>query len=298
VGRPVNDEPIHVSMGVNAGFELPLAVALTSLAVAHRPGTCEVTVLHSGLAARARRHIEQGVGHRLRLDWRRVDDGCLVGAHVPPSLTTASLYRLLLPEMLSDRRRTIYLDADVVVLDSLRPLWDLDLDGRMLAAVRDAAAPWAAGPFGTNWRELGLPPETPYFNSGVMILPLDVWRENGLAHAAISVLRSVATRWGDQCAINVVAEGRWLELPRRWNLQTADADGRGLAWALWRRSVEEALADPAVIHFNERSKPWRAGPPHPLADEWFRILDRTDRSGWRPEPGPMLNTVRREASAS
>jgi lipopolysaccharide biosynthesis glycosyltransferase len=273
-------EPIHVSMAINQGYELPLTVALTSLAAAHLPGECAVSILHSGLASRVRRRIEGGAGDRLAIEWIPVDERILVGAHAPAFLTTASLYRLLLPRLLEGRDRTIYLDADLVVLESLEDLWHVDLGGHTLAAVRDAAAPWAAGPAGTNWRDIGIPPDSPYFNSGVLLLPLDLWRREHLAETALELLRRVKTPWGDQCAINSVAEGRWLELPRRWNLQTADVDGRGLAWALWRESVEEALANPAIIHFNERAKPWSPGAPHPLAEIWFHFHDRSGHTGW------------------
>jgi lipopolysaccharide biosynthesis glycosyltransferase len=283
----MRNDPIHVSFAINRGFELPLTVALASLARAHRPGECEVAVLHPGLPPRLRERVERGTDGRLAVRWISVDERALAGARAPGYLTPASLYRLLLPEVLPERDRTIYLDADVVVMDSFRFLWDLDLGEHVLGAVRDAGSPWAAGALGTNWREIGIPPDSPYFNSGVLVLPLECWRREQLGSSALEVLRRVRTRWGDQCAMNFVAEGRWLALPRRWNLQTPDVDGRGLAWALWRGSVEAALADPAVVHFNERPKPWSPGATHPWAEMWFHFLDHTPRAGWRPGPRTM-----------
>jgi lipopolysaccharide biosynthesis glycosyltransferase len=241
----------------------------------------------SRAAPRLRERVERGANGRFAVQWIRVDEWALAGARTPEFLTSASLYRLLLPEVLPERDRTIYLDADVVVMDSLRFLWDLDLDEHLLGAVRDAGSPWAAGALGTNWREVGIAPDSPYFNSGVLVLPLERWSRQQLAAAALDVLRRVRTRWGDQCAMNSVAEGRWLELPRRWKVQTPDVDGQGVGWALWRESVEAAIADPAVVHFNGRQKPWSPGATHPLAKTWFHFLDHTPRAGWRPGPRVM-----------
>lgn len=297
IGAGVTNGPVHVSMAVNHGFELPLAVAVASLAAAHEPGGCQVSVLHPGLAPKVRHRIQRSAGDGLRIEWILVDEGILSGAHAPAFLTKASLYRLLLPELLPERDRTIYLDADLVVLESLDFLWNVDLGRHAVAAVRDAGSPWAAGALGTNWRDVGIAPDSPYFNSGVLLLPLDVWRRDGLAQSALDLLRTVETRWGDQCAINYVTEGRWLELPRRWNLQTADADGRGLAWALWREAVEEAVANPAIIHFNERAKPWAPGPPHPFATTWFQFRDRIEGNGWRAPVGPTFKALDRARSA-
>lgn len=286
----MTDDPIHVSMAVDRSFGMPLGVALASLAEAHQPGQCEVTVMDGGLPAETRRRIEADVKGRIGLEWIPVDQRALAGAHFPAFLTNATLYRLLLPQLLPLRDRTIYLDADTVVLESLAPLWDLDLGGRPVGAVREAGSPWAAGPNGTNWRELGMPPETSYFNAGVLVIPLDFWRREQVAEKAMDLLRRAEPRWGDQCALNFVAEGRWLEVPRRWNLQTPDIDGRGLAWALWREEVEEAMADPAIIHYSERAKPWSPGSPHPWSDIWFQYLDRTSWAGWRPPARELFRT--------
>src|SRR5262249_37676478 len=83
--------------------------------------------------------------------------------------------------------------------------------------------------------------------------------------------------------------GRWIELPRRWNLQTADAAERGIAWAFWREDVERAIADPAMLHYTEVDKPWNAGTRHPYAARWYEALDLTAWSGWRPAGSRALH---------
>lgn len=287
-------EPIHVTYAVDREFALPLRVALTSTAWAHPAGTVTTAVVHNGLDPAIITELGGEVAGRMHVDFVQVDQRQVAGAHHSTFLTPASLYRILLPEVLSCRR-TIYLDADTVTRTSLLPLWRMSLDGKSTGAVREAQAPWAAGPMGTDWRDLGMSPDTAYFNSGVLLIDLDAWRREGIGPAALDVLRRTRPRWGDQCALNAVLGGRWLELPRRWNLQTADAAGRGIAWALWRGDVEAALADPAVVHYSERIKPWHAAPQaHPLAPLWFDQLERTALSGWAPEP-PRKAFVRRAA---
>jgi lipopolysaccharide biosynthesis glycosyltransferase len=280
-------------MAVDRKFGVPLAVALTSLAEAHPPGSCNVTVLDGGLPTETRARIEADLRGRLGLEWIAVDEDALLGMHFPAWLSKATLYRLLLPQLLPELDRTIYLDADTVVLEPLTPLWEMELGDHAVAAARDAGVPWAAG---TNWRDLGIPPETPYFNGGLLVIPLDLWRREQIAEAATELLRRAAPRWADQCALNCVTAGRWLEIPKRWNLQTSDIEGRGAAWALWRAQVEEAVADPAVIHYSEPAKPWSRGAPHPRSDLWFEFLDRTSWAGWRPPEGePFPTRVVRKA---
>jgi lipopolysaccharide biosynthesis glycosyltransferase len=290
--------PIQVALATDARFVIPLAVTLASLSQAHEPGDLSVAVVHDGISRRDMTRIEESVAGGATIRWLPLDTTVLTGAHHPDFLTRATLFRLLLPEALpASMDRVVYLDCDVLVTQSLRDLYELELGDRMLAAVRDAGCPFPSGPLGTDWRSLGLPPGDPYFNAGLLVVPLSRWREEDVTRRAVQVLRTSKPRWGDQCALNAVLQGRWLELGRRWNLQTPDVEGKGLAWALWQDDVENAVRDPAVIHYSERDKPWEVDSGHPLAAEWFEVLDRTAWSGWRPRrksiPGRAASKARR-----
>ena len=276
-------EPIQIALAADRGFVRPLAVTLTSLANAHEPGELAVTVVHDGVGDADCARVERGLRGRLAIDWKRVPVEELEGAHNTLTLPPAALFRLLLPEILPTVDRLIYLDADLVITGSLRPLWETPLGENQLAAVRDAGTPFPAGPLGTNWQGLGLRAADPYFNSGMLLMATRSWRETGVSARAREVLQGSAARWGDQDALNVALRGKWLELSRKWNLQTPDAEQRSLAWALWRDDVEQAVERPIIIHYTERNKPWHSGNRHPFAARWYEVLDQTAWSGWRAE---------------
>lgn len=114
-------------------------------------------------------------------------------------------------------------------------------------------------------------------------MALDGWRSAEVSQRCFDLLRRTTPRWGDQDALNATLRGHWKELPRRWNLQTLDVEGTGLAWALWREDVEEALADPAVIHYTDRPKPWYAECRHPRRSLWYEVLAETAWGDWQPD---------------
>ncbi len=289
---------MQITLAADAEFAMPLAVTLASLARSQPLDELEVTVLHDDLPAATIARIESGLVRDLTLRWHRVDPVQVAGAHYSTFLTRASLFRLLLPRLLPDLDRVIYLDSDIVVRDSLRPLWETDLGGDLLAAVRDAGSPFPAGPLGTDWRGLGLDPGAPYFNTGMLLIPLAEWRREDVSERTLALLRRQRPRWGDQDGLNSVVGRRWVELPRRWNLQSPDALGGGLAWALWREDVELALRDPAVVHYTDRDKPWLAECQHPLAEHWYGALEATGWSGWRPRRRrPRLARIANRARA-
>jgi lipopolysaccharide biosynthesis glycosyltransferase len=196
-------------------------------------------------------------------------------------------FRILVAELLPERvARAIYLDADVVVTGDLARLWAEPQRGLPVLAVRDAGAPTVSSPRGlVNFRELGLAPEVPYLNAGVMSLDLCGWREERLGERLLRYLESHAhaVRWWDQDALNAVLAGRWGELDPRWNQipqcwEPAAGDTGPFPPAL----RELAIRDPWIVHFSTWSKPWHWGCTHPERERFFEVLDRTEWAGWRP----------------
>lgn len=280
----MSDETVHVAMCIDRGFTVPLAVALASLDDASKSDSLVVHVVHPGLAELDMARITSGLSS-LEVRWLPVAESSVAGAHFNESLSNASLFRLRLGELLpAGVDRVIYLDGDVIVKDSLAPLFASDLGGSVVGAVRDAGCLWAAGPMGMSWRSLGVDPAGPYFNSGVLVIDRAAWTYEEVGARALELLRGAALRWGDQDALNAVLQGRWVEQHRRWNLQTVDLTGYSLNWAIARDEVESAIADPAIVHFTGPEKPWHYGCAHPVANEWFAYLDKTSWAGWRPSP--------------
>src|SRR3954451_16469893 len=85
--------PMQVVVAADAEFLMPLAVTLTSLALAHEPDEVVVTVLHEGLLERDRNRVERGLTG-LDVRWLHVPLEQLSGAHHTSCLTRATLFRL------------------------------------------------------------------------------------------------------------------------------------------------------------------------------------------------------------
>lgn len=131
--------------------------------------------------------------------------------------------RLLAPYIIQDSR-CLYLDTDILIQGDVAQLWQENIDLYLLAAAQDQNIPTVALPSGiTDWKERGLAADTPYFNSGVMMLNLDRWRSERLASECIRVALHYTATLGespplhDQYALNVTCVGRWKALGTEWN---------------------------------------------------------------------------------
>jgi lipopolysaccharide biosynthesis glycosyltransferase len=186
-------------------------------------------------------------------------------------------YRLLLPELLdAPVEKVLYLDCDLVVKDSLLPLWEMPLGDRPVAAV--------AEPHFSRHEALGLPGGAPYFNSGVMLINLSAWRQLRVTEQCIGFLQAHPDKieFWDQDALNVVLAGNWLPLHPRWNQQTIHFEPQKHRFPLDEPVLAACLAHPAIIHYSAKFKPWHDWCDHPRKGEYYHYLAATEWKNFTP----------------
>ena len=91
----------------------------------------------------------------------------------------ATIYRLLIPEILDNINKIIYLDADIIVNLDIDKLWSVDIKDYPLAAVPEVSVC-------INWSKdeskyllkNNLVSDKDYFNAGVLILNIEYFRKN------------------------------------------------------------------------------------------------------------------------
>lgn len=97
-------------------------------------------------------------------------------------LSRVVFYRCMLASVLpSTVSRVIYLDSDTLVLDSLKELWNTNLDQLALAGVQDTAHPNPG-----YFERLRYAPSYNYINGGVLLLNLAYWRQHDIEQQCIT----------------------------------------------------------------------------------------------------------------
>lgn len=231
------------------------------------------------------------------------DKDRVAGFAISHHITHTAYFRLLAAEWLpEDVSKVIYLDADLLICDDLVELWELEEHDYFCWAVPDIACPHvdarkaqinfrksmpylaSLSPI-PNYRDLGLDGSASYFNSGVMVMYLDRWRDENASARLVECLKENEQHvwcW-DQYALNVVFAGRWGRLPLRWNQGAHAFEYPSLNHAPFDRGeFEEMLSRPAVIHYTTEWKPWGHISAHPAHEAFFEKLDETAWVGWRP----------------
>lgn len=216
----------------------------------------------------------------------------LVGMNVavPESNTRiATCGRLFVTSLLpKNLDRVLYFDSDTIFMRSIAELWDMDLGENYAGMMADA--------MNCRYRSmLGIPAEGIYFNSGVVLINLKLWRREGMERRFMRYLQSQGgfVPWPDQGILNAVLDGRILCLPCAYNVQSTFyafpydtlLKVRQPLWFYSEEEVEEASRDPAMVHFTTNFliplRPWMRGCNHPCAAAYLRYRQMTP---WRDEP--------------
>lgn len=222
---------------------------------------------------------------------------------IPPELTAGlpilgrigeiGWYRMLLGAVLPELDRILYLDADMIVTDSLLPIFDRDLGDDVAAAVENAYLPQREFDFA----RLDMDPDAGYINTGVLLLNLERLRA-GAAEAMFERGHRDKSliKMAEQDVINMEFGDQIQRMHPRWNCQNALFVAReGTEEVFGADVVAEAVENPAVIHFEGPGmcKPWHYMCDHPLRKIY---LDHLATTPWRKpvyEGRTLLNVIRR-----
>lgn len=276
---------VHVISATDNNYIQHLAVAFASL-LAHlsREWTAKLYVIEGGLTKDNRERLTRTVErHRGELEFIAVRpedyDNLALGTSLT-HITAAAFYRINIPEVFrrDGVRRVIYLDCDLLVLDDISELWMTELQGRPLGAVRDLGGVH-------RLEDLSIPRAHQYFNSGVLLIDLDQWRERSLSRKVLqfAIDHPEKLHYHDQDALNAVLHAEWQSIDPKWNLQTN---------MLLKPSALEGGADAvkraAIVHFTGSSKPWQFDNAHKYKRHYYKYLSLTDWNGYKPPKGVKL----------
>jgi len=194
----------------------------------------------------------------------------------PPSIYLAVLIPELLPQ---NCKKAVFLDCNIIVKADISELGKVDMNSVPIMAVRDYLIQVCSDREGIEaYKELGGSAESPYFNSGVMLLNIELWRRQNWTAKAIQYIQDnrESIYHYDQGVLNALFIDQWGELNAKWNQQGC------LFWPQVLKKTEytgklmenydELVHHPNIIHYLSPSKPWNYKCMHPHANRFLYYL--------------------------
>jgi lipopolysaccharide biosynthesis glycosyltransferase len=289
-------QPIAVVCAANAIYAIPTAVMLTSVVCNSKTNRdLNIYIIESDFSTELRKKIEASLlqnkkgSYRLGIHWIKLDPSLvkdLPGAGDVEHITSETYGKVLAPDLLpATCQRVVSLDSDLVVLADPADLFDALDDRHTVAAVSNVFFPYVSSPYlyeretiVFNYAELGIPATNRYFQAGVLVINLNLWRERKITSRIIHYLESHKEKvlFHDQGGLNAILHDQWLELDLRWNQTTmALYPEYWKSPAYSKKDWLKTKNEPFIVHYTGRDKPWNPGFNRPRSSFFYRYLKKT-----------------------
>lgn len=285
---------IHIACNIDSNYVRHCAVTLVSLFENNRKEQITAHIIARDLSdAEKKILIDLATPYGNLVCFYEPDIKLLEGFTIrkfSKRISMATYYRCILSELLpADIDRLLYLDCDIVIVGDISEYWNTPLDNETgVAAVEDMGCNEPA-----RYEILKYPMEDSYFNAGVLLINLDYWRKNDVAHACVDYFHKYPERilFNDQDLLNSILHKNKILVDLKWNVQDAFYRRPKQMDEAWKEKFSEVLKHPVILHYTNR-KPWEYDSQHPLREVYFQYLDMTPWKGERILNNPYYQLKR------
>lgn len=193
-----------------------------------------------------------------------IDPSLFIDFRITHHIQHATYFRLCMADILpSDVDKALYLDSDLVVDGSVSDLADIQMGEEYLHGVEHNFKL----KYKLHLALFGIPPESDYFNAGVMLINLKRWRQEGLTKKlmAFALEKKDDILWWDQDVLNILLRDGWKKMHPKfnyiWEIMESESD---------EKVIKEAQAEPVIIHYTRSVKPWHSNSYHPHRDLYHK----------------------------
>jgi len=273
---------VTVVIYLDGKYVVPATVMIRSL-LDNSTASVRLYVLALDLSGEQKRTMEASWDERAQVQWIDLDGSDYTERFTPVSYQSRAAYARTMIDryVAADAERAITIDCDGIMLGDVAEIWQRTSETACVLAVPDPCLARLADDRSRFVQRFADAGDSPYFNSGIMVVDLCRWRERRISERCLDLAERHP--WGalyaDQTYLNLALRDDWEPLPLKWN-----CNARYLAVhsypSLRNRiypyaEVLEAQARPAFLHFLSSVKPWHDVPFHPHRDIYFAYWART-----------------------
>jgi lipopolysaccharide biosynthesis glycosyltransferase len=193
-------------------------------------------------------------------------------------------YKLLAYNIIKAKSdRILMLDGDILVLQSLRALCTMPLDGYVMSETIDPYMPDYLK------RQIGITEDRPYYSAGVMLINQKLWQQQKCEQQIIDHWKNKKSDYlfADQDITNILFGDKIKELHAKYNFYSKNFmihPYERLLMNIDKGMLDDVIKSGAVcVHCIDESwssRPWFKGNTHTMNKIWDEYLNMTPWAGW------------------
>lgn len=285
-------QPMHIAYSSDDNYAQHLGVSIYSLLAHNSDAKIVIYVIDNGISCENKEKLQKTVAcfplSQIQwIDFSEWSEKLTLNMQWP--ISQSAYGRLFIGSMLPDSAsKCLYLDCDIIICDELADLWYSDMGEHTIAAVQDTVN-------ATTKNSVGLHSSERYFNSGVLLINLEKWRDNNTEQACLDFIKQHhgSVTHHDQGVLNGLFHQDVSILPLKYNVMTIHyiMDRDRILKYFHEESpfysedeITQAKAQPIVLHYTPSftSRPWVKTCRHPLKKLYWDAVAKTPWAGAQP----------------
>lgn len=268
---------INIALAINEAYAMQAAVCITSI-VENLTASIHIYmyILHIGDNSKIKRKLDYLLKKYKNISINYIDVDHILADRISflklshERFSIETYFRFLLPELLPDVDKILYMDADTICLNDISILYDINIDNYYLGAVKDI--------YMIVWRRLDINIDKyisevlnindgyTYFQAGIILLNLRLMRQCDISNKCFSKLKEIGKPIVvDQDILNSVCKDSVLYIDNGWNydINIENLKGNNFDHIKTYLSPEDyknyisMKNNYKLIHFAGDAKPWK-----------------------------------------
>ena len=186
--------------------------------------------------------------------------------HIP---TVSTCIRFIMPKLLvSVTDQLIYLDSDIICLQSLNKITEYNIDNYIAGVISDTKD------MQQTISKMYNIDSTKYFNAGVLLINTKKWCEENISEKALTMINNGNIyKFADQDVLNILLENKTLLLPIKFNTK--------IKISIDAHQEKEIRPYTVILHYISQNKPWYKVYLSEIFNDYLAL------SPWKDEPLPL-----------
>lgn len=256
--------PVNIAFCINDNYVEQLIVVLWSIMKNLTTGRdVNVWIVSSDMSDASKNYLRKlRLGFKnLHLNFLDIDAKELT--QLPRTIdyiSAETYYRYLLPNLLPNIDKILYMDADIIVNGDISSLYDTDISKYYMAGGYDLYID------DIKYKsKIGFEQDELYVNAGVLLMNLKQMRTDNIPQKLIDTTKNMASKvkYQDQDIINIVCRGKILEFDSIYNYTSHNI-----------LKEKSKYKHAVVIHYTGPNKPWLSDSNNPMRHLWRRYAKK------------------------
>lgn len=208
-------DDLHIAFGIDANFALGMGVCMTSIILNNSDAKINFHVFTDQIRCDDLRKLRLLTKYNhVKIYIYYVDIKAFKNFSTTSDWTYATYFRFIMGEYLENvAKKVLYLDADVLCLQSLKELIASDMEDCIILGICDFMEI-----FSQRIQELSIK-NGRYFNAGVMYIDINKWNQDDISNKAITLLTENPGKYKslDQDVLNILLDGKTKFVHKKWD---------------------------------------------------------------------------------